>query len=502
MIKINTISPTTALIPNCDTETLNLLRKALTYKDTGVMFNLKKLNENRWLQENHPDTYKARKAELEKQLVSCLLKFDKDHGCFSLHPGSISYLDGFNFREDNQVKYPEPRKFGWRKPLPFTLYPYQASSVDKLIEAKHGCVELCTGAGKTAIILMLARELGLKTVIVTPSKSIFLEIFKKCKHHFGSGKVGSLGGGVAKKIGKDITVCVSRSLTLLKPGTPEYDFIASADVVIGDESHTLAADTLEKVFHGVMKNTPYRFFLSGTQVRGDGKEKLLESIIGKKVFTLTTKEAVDGGYICPVNFTIFETKTKDLTRYKDPLKRKRKHFLYNENVADIAAKIANGAWNHSQESTLILVEELSQIKMLVDKLTVPYEYVHSASKADAAKFGLETRKVDQTVEAFNKGEAKVLIGTSCIATGTNLYPTHNTVNWVGGSSEVKTKQGAVGRSVRLLEKSEYKELHKPKPVSKIYDFNITNSDLMERHLDKRLSMYRETSDNIRVIKVK
>ena len=62
--------------------------------------------------------------------------------------------------------------------------------------------------------------------------------------------------------------------------------------------------------------------------------------------------------------------------------------------------------------------------MLTDRLDVPYEYVHSASKADATKFGLETRKVDETVEAFNRGVVKVLIGTSCIATGTNIYCTH------------------------------------------------------------------------------
>jgi ERCC4-related helicase len=147
------------------------------------------------------------------------------------------------------------------------------------------------------------------------------------------------------------------------------------------------------------------------------------------------------------------------------------------------------------------VEELEQIKMLVDRMKVPFEYVHSASKADAAKFGLETRKVDDTVESFNRGEVRVLIGTSCIATGTNLYPTHNTVNWVGGGSEVRTKQGAVGRSVRKLEKSEYKKFHKAKPCAKIYDFRITNVPLMERHLQKRLAMYRETTDDIKYIKV-
>jgi superfamily II DNA or RNA helicase len=227
----------------------------------------------------------------------------------------------------------------------------------------------------------------------------------------------------------------------------------------------------------------------------------LESIIGEKVFSLTTKEAIEGNYICPVKFLIFETISKDTKKYKDPLKAKRNQFLYNSNIADIAAKIANSAWNQAQESTLILVEELEQIKMLKERLKVPFDYVHSAAKADASSFGLETRKVDEMVQAFNEGKIKVLIGTSCIATGTNIYPTHNTINWVGGSSEVKTKQGAVGRSVRLLEKSDYKDFHKFKPYSKIYDFKISNIPLMESHLQKRIFMYKETSDNIRYIKI-
>lgn len=501
MIKINIENPTTCFLENPSSDEVSKLMSYLTYSDTSAAFALKNLKQNRWLQANKPETFKIRREELEKKLKTCMLQFSSTKARYWFHPGSIPYLKNiFNFNIKNNINYPEGRKMAWKKPLPFDLYPYQKESIQKLLEIKHGCVELCTGAGKTAIILTLARELGLKTVIVTPSKSIFLEILEKFEHHLGKTNVGAYGDG-KKKLGKILTVCVSKSLTMLKPGSDEYNFFAAADVVIGDESHTLAAETLESVFHGVLKNVPYRFFLSGTQVRGDGKDELLESIIGEKVFSLTTKEAIEGNYICPVKFLIFETISKDTKKYKDPLKAKRNQFLYNSNIADIAAKIANSAWNQAQESTLILVEELEQIRMLKERLKVPFDYVHSAAKADAAGFGLETRKVDEIVQAFNEGKIKVLIGTSCIATGTNIYPTHNTINWVGGSSEVKTKQGAVGRSVRLLEKSDYKTFHKPKPYSKIYDFKVSNIPLMESHLQKRIFMYKETSDNIRYIKI-
>lgn len=498
-MEIEKVTATKCYIKNASQSEIDSLKKDLTFTNTSVAFNIKSLKENRWLQKNRPHTYNQRLAELQPQLKTCLLKSDS-YG-YWFNPGSIPYLDkDYDFEILNEITYPKTRKVPWKKPLPFDLYPYQALSAEALIEAKHGCVELCTGAGKTAIILTLARELGSNTVIVTPSKSIFLEIYKKFKHHFGTSQVGAYGAG-KKIIGRRFTVCVSKSLTLLEEGTEAYGFFANANVVIGDESHTLAAETLESVFHGVLKNVPYRFFLSGTQVRGDGKDRLLEAIIGKKVHSLTTKEAVDGGYICPVKFTVIETTSKNTRKYKNPLEVKRKQFLRNENIADIAAKIANSAWNVKQESTLILVDELEQIQMLASRLDVPFGYAHSADKKKSEEFGITKVKPEESVEAFNRGEIKVLIGTSCIATGTNLYSTHHVINWVGGSSEVRTKQGAIGRSVRLLEKSEFKEFHKPKPVSNIYDFRVSNIPLMENHLQKRLAMYRETSDDIRFLKL-
>jgi superfamily II DNA or RNA helicase len=500
MIKITIKTPTKCIVENLSEKERSDLEAQLTYNNTSAMFNLKALKKNHWLKQNRPQTYHMRMKELEDQLQGCMLQTCPETGLPCFNPGYISYIKYLQFEVVNEIVYPEIKKIPWSHTLPFELYPYQKESVERLIDAKHGCVELCTGAGKTGIILTLAREMGLRTVIVTPSKSIFLEILEQAEYHLGKSNVGAYGDG-KKKLGKLITVCVSKSLSMVKPGSKEEDFFNNIQLVISDESHLNAAETLEKVFHGLLKDVPYRMFLSGTQVRGDGKDKLLHAIIGKKVHELSTREAIDGGYICPVKFFVFKTKSNSRSKSTEPLIAKREHFLYNENVANIIAKISNSSWEFGGQSTLILVDELEQIRMLISKLTVPYEYVHSASKAEALKFGLETKKVDNTVMRFNKGEVKVLIGTSCIATGTNIYPTHNTVNWVGGTSEVKTKQGAVGRSVRVLEKSKFASFHNSKPFSKIYDFEISNNPIMVRQLEKRIEMYKETCDTIKYIEV-
>ena len=198
MIKITITSPTKCYVDNATSDEVSKLSTALTYRDTSSAFALKKLMKNNWLKNSRPHTFNERKKELEAKLKTCMLQLDPESGKYWFHPGSIPYLNKFNFDIDNVIDYPTPSKLPWKKPLPFDLYPYQKDSAQNLIEQKHGCVSLCTGAGKSAIILTLARELGLRTVIVTPSQSIFSEILKFFEEHLGKGFVGAYGDGKKK----------------------------------------------------------------------------------------------------------------------------------------------------------------------------------------------------------------------------------------------------------------------------------------------------------------
>jgi len=152
-------------------------------------------------------------------------------------------------------------------------------------------------------------------------------------------------------------------------------------------------------------------------------------------------------------------------------------------------------WKVEGESTLILVEELSQIQMLTSLLDVPFGYIHSGSKKDAAKWGLEKVDLTTEIERFNRGEIKVLIGTKSIATGTNMYPIHNMCNWIGGSSEILTKQGPMGRCTRWM-KAKYAEFHKPKTHAKIWDVSVMGQQILDSMLKRRIGYYEETGETV------
>ncbi len=503
-MKVNIESPIKAFLEETTPEEMVQLTKLLSYTNTAAAHQLKRHQQNRWFKTKNPEGWEAHSKKLKDSVHNTLI-FEENGRTF-IRPASLPYLVAENvdcYEHTNKITYPTPKKIAWAKPLPFQLHPYQEQSWQELLKIKHGNVQLCTGAGKSAILLKLCRETGFKTAIIAPSKSIFSALVKDFDKYLGKGNTGRFGDG-KKVLDKKFTVCIGDSLANVKPNTPEWEFFSKMDMILVDESHMWGADSLESVCHGVFSEVPYRFFLSGTQTRGDGGEKLLQSIIGRTVYTLSTQEAVAGGYICPHDFKIVSLESSNPNySSQDALEMKRVHFLSNKNIAAFVAKLANAEATTHRRQTLVLVEELHQISMLMKLLTVPTAYAHSESKPERLReLGLEKVDTDESVEKFNKNEVQVLIGTGCISVGTNIYPTHNTVNWVGGASEIKTKQGTIGRSVRLSNQNPWKDKCLSKDKCTIWDFNVVDCFLMQKHLKDRILYYKESGSEIKVIKLK
>jgi len=491
MILFKITEPTVAEIYNYQ-DILPELRKQLTYKDLTATYALNKHKTKDWLKRKDPVFFEEETSRLQQEIYKNL--FFQKNGKLCTYPGVLPYLT-IPYKVENLVEYPKLKAMPWAKPIPFEPYFYQNQSMEELLNIKHGHVSLPTGAGKTLILMMLARNSGLRTVISTPSQSIFSELLEQFEKHLGKGRVGAYGDG-KKDLKKNITIAINKSLSMVKEGSEAWEFFSNKQMLLIDESHQMAAEELSRTAYGVLKDIPYRMFLSGTQVRSDGKQILLNSIIGPCVLEMSIKEAMDKKFLCPLKFKIIKTYTPSKKYITDPVECKREHFLRNPNISDLVAKLANANWNVKSESTLILVEELSQISSLVSKISVPFTYVHSASKKESEANGINKVDVQDEIERFNNGEVKVLIGTKCIFTGVNFYPTHNSINWAGGSSEVVTKQGVMGRSTRKLENSPYKDKHKAKPFTTVFDFDVTNNTILNKQLQKRIQFYEETGETV------
>jgi superfamily II DNA or RNA helicase len=501
-LKVTITNPIKAYLSEYSPETLQSLRKELTYTNTSVQHLIKRHYQNFQWKNRNLDSWQLHLDSLQKDLKRCLV-FEDEYGTY-VRPGSIPYLQNYNMQVENLIGYPIPKKMPWKNLPKFNLYPYQEESWIRLLEQKHGNVSLCTGSGKTKTIVKLCRETGFRAAIVAPSKAIFYELIEEFEHYLGKSNIGTFGDS-KKKIGKKITICIGDSLSNVKEGTPEWDFFYELEAIYVDESHSWGAESMEQVCHGIFSNVPYRYFFSGTQVRGDGSQPLLDSIIGKKVHELTTEQAVSGGFICPHKFTIVELDSSNPSfQSQDALAMKREHVLRNRNICAFTAKLANGVVSMKNEQVLVLVEELQQISDLIKLLNVPYSIAHSETKPSRLQeLGLEKVDVSESIELFNKGISKVLIGTSCIRTGCNIYPVNHCVNWIAGASEVATRQGCVGRSVRFANQNPWANNCPPKPFATIWDFDIPDQYVLGAHLEKRIGYYKESGINlIRYVRLK
>lgn len=858
-MKFQIVSPTKALILDATDQELSSLKDTLTYTNTAAAYDVKRHNNNHWLRSKDNEAWQKR-LDFLKSKVKNTLVFEDEEGRAYIRPGSIPYLG--DCEVENKIIYPEPKKVSWAKVPKFNPYYYQKESIQKLLAKKHGAVSITTGGGKSLIILHICRELGLKTVIMTPSATITDQLYKEFILYFGKGKVGKYGDG-RKDTDKLFTLATGQALTRIEFSDKAWDDFSKTQVFVGDECfvprtniitnsgpkeirtiynkilrgeeisvlsfneklqqyefkkvtnawkreqkdtlvkitcsgisftctenhplltnngwkiaaslekkdiligyrgpgtmssinkimnndqeqvflgsylgdgsmsihangtrlsiihgmaqeeylrwkanifnvrniekiekngysqkaairfttllmstsnpinvsrpklegiaevlnrldarglaiwfmddgsiapkcarlhtesfplevqqqfvdffkrkfniiatiredkgkdwnyyylgfnleysqkllneiadyvhpsmaykirnracgkyvwnnnfldygytkvtnkeiiipkndpkyirnssdhdlydlevadnhnfvighsggivahncHANPAETMENVCHGILKNAPYRFFLSATQCRNDGQQKLLESINGEIVHALTTAQAIKEGFICPHEFKIVRIESSNPNMVSaEPLENKRIHLLRNKNVAQFAAKLANSS-ALSGKQTLILVEEVNQIAMIAPLLTVPYAIAHSeVNKARLEELGIEKADVAQAIEDFNSSKVKVLLGSSTISMGCNIYPTHNLINIQGGASEIKTKQG-IGRAVRLHEQNPWADNCLLKEKAIIWDFDIYDVGVLDHQLKARIAWYKESETSIEFVNI-
>jgi superfamily II DNA or RNA helicase len=455
----------------------NEVKRFLTFMDRSVNYQIYKIKNNfRWAS-GDPEGHADRIKQLKEQSVKTLI-FKDDFGEYT-YSGLVSDLkQRFKWELKNEIYYPEPKLIPWDKQPEFELRPYQKEAVEALKAVKHGAVELPTGSGKSACITDLIKNYGLKTLLMTPSRSITEQLYHDLCLRFGKKRVGKFSG-TKKEVNKLIVVATGQSLTRLNKESKEYQELSNTEVFIADESHSVPAETFEAVCMGVAAKAPYRFFFSATQLRTDGSEMILKGITGPVVYRKTFKELVSEGYLANPKFRIFRVDSNGNTNRQDVNQETRKQLFENPNVAKLAADIADKSVQGANRKTLIIIDELVQYDLLNNYLKTKHEFICGATPQ---------AKRAEIIKDFNEGSLMLLIGTSAISTGVDLKPTSSLIYLQGGMSEIQVKQ-AIGRGTRIFP---------GKTDLWVSDFMVLNSKHMERHTKVRMKIY-ETLGEVKVI---
>jgi len=416
------------------------VEKALSYKDKSFQYSYDKLKKNRWAAQSDPVKWQNDCDNLKAQIHQSLL-FRDDDGYYT-YSGLYSHLQEYmkmykcDVELSNQVNYPSeqllPYELNYK---PVKLRYYQDEAVEALLEAKHAAISISTGGGKSLIIQKIIKSLGLKTLVVAPTKSIAGQLLKELTAAFGKKYVGMIGAN-KRVLDKKITVAIGASLVRIED-LEEIKELQKNEVFIVDESHMWAASTLQKVAIELCENIPYRFFVSATQMRGDGRDLLLESIIGPVVYSKTYRELADEGFLADLDVNFILMRSRSDYNSQNSVRMSQAHFIYNKDVLAYAAQLINEA-QEKGEPTLALLDEKEQLHMLSQQLK--YKFEVASADTDVAK----------AVERFNEGSCKLLLGTSAIGMGSDTKPVKHLHVLQYGSSEVAFAQ-AIGRATRLVE---------------------------------------------------
>ncbi len=494
---------------------LERLKRFLTFEDGSVKHLISKHRSNARWKRNDPEGWTARMDELKEQLKRCILfEDDNGHYTYSGLAGELVQSVFFDTRPDvrNPFRPPEPEGMAWAVEPEHEERYYQKEAEDRLIEAVHAGIEMGTGLGKSRILMDLTKRLGLQTLIVAPSTSILTQLVKDFQRHLGERYVGQYGDG-KKKFDRQVTIATFQSLTKLEPGDEAWEALKTIQVFMVDESHMCPASTLEKVCMGLAKDATYRFFVSATQVRGDGSGLVLKGVTGPIVYTMSVQEGVEKGFLAKPTFHMIRVRSDDRTETPDVMKMTRLHHYYNPRILQRAAEIANMAVLHLKHRVLIQVEEITQFQHLLPHLQFDPRFAHGAAKSDKEmRKKLPEKYWDSDpsalAEAFNNEEFPILVGTSCIGTGTDIRVPETIINLMAGASPIGIPQ-AVGRGTRRCtfadgrKKTSFNFIDFV-PLLRTRSYNDApdvdeqaEHSPMYRHGLKRAAMYRDLYPNVR-----
>ncbi len=164
---------------------------------------------------------------------------------------------------------------------PPTPYEHQAGAIEAwMAGGKRGVVVLPTGAGKTFVAQMAIERVARSALVIVPTIDLLNQWSGVLQAAFGT-PIGLLGGGYNEIL--DVTVSTYDSACI------HMDRLGGRfGLLVFDEVHHLPGDLYQQSALGSI--APFRLGLTATLERADGKESVLEDIVGPVVFRRSIKE--------------------------------------------------------------------------------------------------------------------------------------------------------------------------------------------------------------------
>jgi superfamily II DNA or RNA helicase len=256
---------------------------------------------------------------------------------------------------DTRQKFPKPRldlMGGFRCKQRELL-------TDFLLKERNGMLLAPTRYGKFTLITNTIRAFpGVTTVVTLPGIDLIDQTHNDLKEALPRREVKKIGGPKSSKYpSDDVTVCSIDSLHKCDPGKVRLMLI--------DEPH--AAVTTGRAPEIVKFNMARRLAFGATLTgRFDGRDDLLQAIVGPPLVERTYKEAVAEGAICPL--VVYMMKIKfDAFRCLRRESAYDKLLLKSDRMAEVCAKLSKEIIPPDWQ-TLIFIKDEKQAEGYWDKI--------------------------------------------------------------------------------------------------------------------------------------
>lgn len=302
---------------------------------------------------------------------------------------------------------------------------------------KDGYVKLPTGAGKTVIFSEFIEAIGLRTLIVVPTKILVEQTEEKLSQFaekLDTGKIYS----EEKRLGNDVTIITYDSLIrMLDDGAIDPD---DYKCLILDEVHVCLTknrvEAINRFNHAIRLG-----FTATTQYSW---KKKVENILPNEIHNLGVKEAAEEGVVSPFSVILAETNI-DISNVKitaegeysqEDLNKAINTEGRNNSAVDLYKQLFDG-----QLGVVYCcgIEHAEEVKNL---------FIQKGIKAEVISGENSSKEQQEILRRFKAGEIKILCNADILTTGFDEQKASICLNLRPTLSSVMAEQRG-GRVLRL-----------------------------------------------------
>ncbi len=314
--------------------------------------------------------------------------------------------------------------------LPFTPYPEQIDAGRAASLACRGIICAPTAFGKSMVVAQIIDRIPVTTLVVVPSLALKEQLTATLREWFGQDRVGPLSYDRGR-VRPDYLISVENVDALAGRQTP------GVDMVICDEFHHAGAKTYRDLNKKAWDGVYFKFGLTATPFRSNDEERLLlEGVLSKVIYRVKHQDAVEKGYIAPLEAYYVNLPVQDVeaTTWAQVYK---KLVVENEVRNQVIVKLISSIRNDLGETGLCLVKEVGHGQEIAAAARVPFGCgMEGTAREELAK--------------FNAGAFPWLVGTTgVLGEGVDTRRAEWAILAAGGKAKVQFMQ-QVGRVLRVF----------------------------------------------------